>query len=165
MPKRIKNEVLESEDGSLYNIYSISFNNIKEPASIVEFGRQLDRLEKLENRIRDLTEDFKNLGRSQLSLFRRSFTSHSEIKLILKQGNQRSELSFDHEELKDYLDSLSEIDQKHIRTFETEITLLNANLKIEWTRFFEFAKAASIDEKSVIQVKNFPKYLDRLQQP
>ena len=161
MPKKIKNEILESETASFYNIYLISFDNIKHPATLVEFGRLLDRLEKLERRARDVIEEFKLIGLNELSIYRRTSISHSELKLVLRENGKRKEMTFLDEGLAKYLEKVDPQQKEIVKSFEPEIRLLNANLKIEWIRFIEFSKVAGIEEKFVIAVKNFPKYLDR----
>ena len=161
MPKKIKNEILESETASFYNIYLISFDNIKHPATLVEFGRLLDRLEKLERRARDVIEEFKLIGLNELSIYRRTSISHSELKLVLRENGKRKEMTFLDEGLSKYLEKVDPQKNEIVKSFEPEIRLLNANLKIEWIRFIEFSKVAGIEEKFVIAVKNFPKYLDR----
>lgn len=161
MPKKIKNEILESETASFYNIYLISFDNIKHPATLVEFGRLLDRLEKLERRARDVIEEFKLIGLNELSIYRRTSISHSELKLVLRENGKRKEMTFLDEGLAKYLEKVDPQKNEIVKSFEPEIRLLNANLKIEWIRFIEFSKVAGIEEKFVIAVKNFPKYLDR----
>jgi len=161
MPKKIKNEILESETASFYNIYLISFDNIKHPATLVEFGRLLDRLEQLESRARDVIEEFKLIELNELSIYRRTSISHSELKLVLRENGKRKEMAFLDEGLAKYLEKLDPQKKEIVKSFEPEIRLLNANLKIEWIRFIEFSKVSGIEEKFVIAVKNFPKYLDR----
>lgn len=163
MPKRIKNEILESETESFYNIYLISFDNIKHPATLVEFGRLLDRLEKLESRARDIIEEFKLVGLNELSIYRRTSITHSELKLVLRENGKRKEMTFLDEGLEAFLETIDPKKKSVVKSFEPEVRLLNANLKIEWVRFIEFSKVANIEEKFVIAVKNFPKFLTRHQ--
>jgi len=76
-----------SEDNSLYNIYTLSFNNIKVPNKSYELARHFNRILLLEERLLELINQFQNfvkLPEQNLVLARRPLSSHSELKWKIK---------------------------------------------------------------------------------
>lgn len=158
-------EEVNGDDGSLYNIYTISFNNIKVPDKTVEVGRHFHRILKLEERIVELQNHFKNfvkLPDQVLTLGRRSLTSHSEFKWKLKEGTKWVVIGSKDPRLKSYLESLLDVvAETEIRSHLFEVDLINANLKIEWARYLAYCDLVSWPKNEIIFPKQMPAILER----
>lgn len=134
MSEILKFEEASLEDGSLYNIYTLSFNNIKVPNTSVEIGLHTHRILLLENRAAELVDLFTGLvslpEQISLSLKRRSLSSHSELKWKLKLDGKWSLINSKDDRLESYISNLEEFTGKIVRSYFFEVELVSLNLKL-----------------------------------
>ena len=123
--------VMETDD-ALYNIGSISFNNIKDPEGI-ELFNQFAYLIRLEERGLYLIEEISDLDIDGLSLARRAFPTHSAFLFRAVLGGKRNYLDLGDDSAKEILESLSDDRQRILHSYNKQLRVLNANLKIQWT--------------------------------
>ena len=84
MSRFIENPHPEHELEALYNIYRISFNNIKGSASGIERGRSLARVKTLEARADDLKKDFEIYQIAGVSVYRQPRAEYSVMRWRIK---------------------------------------------------------------------------------
>lgn len=158
---RLRNDNIIEEDESFYNIYTLSFHNIMGSASDVVRGRFMVRLKRLEERARDLMEEYRILGFDRLTMIRRSFEQFSSVSWRIKsESGKRRMVTLDDEEVREYLGSLSDIEKEQIHSFDRELQLLNANLKIEWTKYLEICRLSQAPTDEMIYPKLMPSLIE-----
>jgi len=136
----IKSISAAESDSSLYNIGSISFNNIKDPEGI-ELSQQFAFLVRLEERGLLLTDEIGRLGIGGLSLSRRAFPTHSAFLFRLSFEGKRGYIELDSEEAANFRETLSEVQLDILEGYVKELVLLNANLKVSWTYILQTIEA------------------------
>lgn len=160
---KLKNYNPAEENDSLYNIYTLSFNNIMGSASDVVRGRFMVSLKGLEERARDLLEEYQGLKLERLSLVRRSFEGYSALSWrIALEGSKRRFVSLDDDDARELLESSEDFKRQHVMGLDREVQLLNANLKIEWTKYLEHCKLSQPPVGSQLLPKQMPKILEAL---
>lgn len=146
------------DDESLYNIYTLSFNNIMGSDSDLVRGRILIGIRDLELRARDFIEEFRSNHTPGIMMTRRSFDTHSMVTLrLLESKNKRPYVNFGDEKLVSFLAEQDEETRKIIESYRVETDILNANLKIEWTRYLEVCRVIDTPDDELFMPKDMPK--------
>lgn len=137
---------------SLYNISILSFNNIKGEAAI-ELEQVRKQLMTLERRGAELCNEIKALGVEGFALQRRALATHSEFRLRIGPRSKREYVRVGDEKLKTFLADQPEEMADEMESHLFELVVLNANLKIYWTIYSEFADARSTfgDQRDVVK--------------
>lgn len=154
MASYIENPHPEHELEALYNIYRISFNNIKGSASGIERGRSLARLKALEKRADDLRKDFEIYQIERLSVYRQARPEHSQMRWRLKAEDGRWKIvTLESEEGQSFLESLGEEMRKIVLGFDSEFDVINVNLKLEWIEYLFRCKRANVDAEPPTKIQ------------
>jgi len=130
------------------NIYILSFYDIKGEESHRVRRRHELRLEALEAELATLIDQYRTREVENLKLERRAFDSHSELRWRVKDGSKRSYVTGQDERFLEVLNSLPEIDQDWLHQLSTNVELLNANIKIDWTILNELYRLAQFGEET-----------------
>ena len=132
-----------SPSESLYNIYTISFNNIK-GALPLELKRSCDAVQQLELRGAQLSREVSDLSLTGLSLQRRARDGYALWQLRHQVARTQSWLIPGEESLQTFLDAIPLNQRNCLENVIDELILLNANLKILWTSIIEASHASEL---------------------
>ena len=151
---------------SSYNIYTLSFNNIKDgPNKFVELGRHLSRIIRLENNLNELKKQFEtlvDLPEPNLKLVRRSLEAHSTFRWMIKIQGKWSRIGSYDPKMKSYLESIKDdIARKTIESYLFEVELINQNLRVEWARYQGFCMLVRHPDDEVVTPKNLPELMSQ----
>jgi len=127
-------------DASLYNIGSISFNNIKDEEGI-ELRIQFAALLRFEQRGLQLIDEISECGIDGLSLARRAFPTHAAFLYRATVNGKRGYFDLNDDSASAVLDQMTQDQQKMVQGYYAELVLLNANLKIQWTFCLQLIEA------------------------
>ena len=128
---------------SLYNIYTISFNNIKGELPL-ELTRLCDTVQTLEVRGAQLSLEVNDLNLTGLSLQRRARDGYALWQLRHQLSGTQTWLTPGEKNVESYLESMALNQRVLLQTLIDELILLNANLKILWTGLVEASQAAHL---------------------
>lgn len=152
------------DNGSLYNIYTLSFNNIKEsPDNAVEVGRHFARIIRLEKRLVELKDQFESLVElpvNDLRLMRRSFSSHSSFKWQIKLNGKWATMHSYDPRMDSYLEKITdEFLLKTIKSYFFEVELIDHNLFIEWHRYNSYCFLTRVPEDEIFSPKHISEFI------
>jgi len=160
---KLRNPNPSGDDESLYNIYTLSFNNIMGSASDVVRGRFMVSLKELEERARDLLDEYQGFKLDRLSLVRRSFEAYSALSWrVSLDGSKRRFTSLDDEAVIELLESVQAFERDQVFCLDREVQLLNANLKIEWITYLEHCRLSKLPEGKRLSPKQMPNVVNAL---
>ncbi|SEG89558.1 hypothetical protein [Marinobacterium lutimaris] len=120
-------------------------------------------LKRLEERAQDLLEEYRSIRIERLSLVRRSFDAYSSVSWRVQlEGSKRRFVSLADESAAELLESIGDLEREQVRILDSEVQLLNANLKIEWTKYQEHCRLSHPPEDTLITPKQMPGIIDTL---
>jgi len=156
---KLRNPNPSEEDESLYNIYTLSFNNIMGSASDVVRGRFMVSLKELEERARDLLDEYQGFKLDRLSLVRRSFEAYSALSWrVSLDGSKRRFTSLDDEAVTELLESVQAFERDQVFCLDREVQLL----KIEWITYLEHCRLSKLPEGKRLSPKQMPNVVNAL---
>lgn len=152
----MKNDNPLKEQSALYNIYTLSFNNIKGSASELERGRSLVRLDRLETRAKALQVEYGYIKLDRLSLVRKTRPEYSSLqwRLTLPDGKRVYVALYENAMELKLADVSTEL-RDTVHLVGREVQLLNANLKVQWTHYLEHCYLTHLPEEEWTRPKHF----------